>query len=306
MSTPFLDPDGCPVSTEQLLGYGGTGVVILRDQVALKIPLRYQDSSAPAVDENSEAIQREQEVYKRLERCNGVVSVIDHSSTTIQMAFMENGDLRSYLAKHQPLPSRSLQLSWLREMAHALACIHSRSVIVADIASRNLLLDSNLSIRFCDFTEASIMPLDDDIETVEDDGYSVQTDIGQLGAIFYEVVTGERCRFDVYYDLPMDASEAIWPPRESLPSTDGLWLGSIIERCWTKGGYRNAGCLAEALDSISLGHDEQGAGECETRRDTRKKVTLPLDGRILPKNPMIALMVAVGIVGVLGAWFRRK
>ncbi|KAM5477010.1 hypothetical protein MauCBS54593_000281 [Microsporum audouinii] len=162
---------------------------------------------------------------------------------------MENGDLRSYIAKNRP--SSLLQLSWFREAARTLSRIHDRRVIVADISSRNFLLDSDLSVKICGFTESSILPLSANMETVDDNGYSIQTDIGQLGAVMYEVITGERCEFDFFGGEALDG-RATWPRRETLPSTQNVWLGSIIMRCWTEGGFRNAHCLSEALESASL------------------------------------------------------
>jgi hypothetical protein len=38
---------------------------------------------------------------------------------------------------------------------------------------------------------------------------------------------------------------AAWPWR-AFPSTDDLWPGSIIEKCWIK-GFRNAHCLSQEL-----------------------------------------------------------
>lgn len=38
------------------------------------------------------------------------------------------------------------------------------------------------------------------MENAEDDGYSIQTDIGQLGAVIYEVVTGNKCEFNLFKD----------------------------------------------------------------------------------------------------------
>ncbi|KAL3474113.1 hypothetical protein BJX99DRAFT_232202 [Aspergillus californicus] len=63
---------------------------------------------------------------------------------------MKHGDLRSYIEKHQA--PRSLKLTWFRQMAYTLSRIHDRAVIVADIACRNILLDSDLSVKFCDFS----------------------------------------------------------------------------------------------------------------------------------------------------------
>lgn len=188
MSSQFVDLDGKPIPGEQILGYGRSGLVVLRDGTAVKIPIRYNSSSDDDVQLNIEVIQREQDVYQHLGQCDSVVPYIGFSKTATQLVFMKKGDLRTYLTRNRP--PRSLQLSWFREMASTLARIHDRHVIVADIASRNFLLDSDLSIKFCDFTESSIMPLHVNMETADDNGYSIQTDIGQLGAVMYEVVTG--------------------------------------------------------------------------------------------------------------------
>ncbi|RHZ45972.1 uncharacterized protein CDV56_103549 [Aspergillus thermomutatus] len=254
MSTPFLDTEGNPISKDQLLGYGRSGLVILQNGVAVKMPLRYLQSSDDEVDLNTSVIQREQEVYQRLEQCEGVLPCVSFSPTTIQLAFMRNGDLRSYLSQNRPPKSR--QLSWFRQMAQALSHIHRRSVIVADIACRNILLDSDLNIKFCDFTESTIMPLHTNMETADDNGYSIQTDIGQLGAVMYEVVTGKPCKFDLHEN---HASRATWPRRETLPSTKDIWIGSIIEKCWTQGAYQSSTRLVEALDAVVLENENKGS-----------------------------------------------
>ncbi|KAL4948033.1 kinase-like protein [Aspergillus filifer] len=247
MVTPFLDPSGNPIPEEQLLGYGRSGVVILQDKMAIKLPLRYSYTSDDEVAENTMVLRREQDVYNSLGKCEGVVPYIRLLGESTQLAFMENGDLRSYLSRTKP--PKSLQLAWFRQMAFALSCIHDRSVIVADIACRNILLDSDLSIKFCDFTESTIMPSGTDMETDDDNGYSVQTDIGQLGRVIYEVITGKDCGFDLHEN---GVSRATLPRRETLPSTQDIWLGSIIEKCWIPGAYRNANDLKEELDAVSL------------------------------------------------------
>lgn len=79
---------------------------------------------------------------------------------------------------------------------------------MADIASRNFVLDSDLSVKFCDFTESTMFPLDTCMETADDEGYSIHTDIGQLGSVMHEVVTGERCAFDFFKDVPIEVARA--------------------------------------------------------------------------------------------------
>ncbi|EGC43869.1 conserved hypothetical protein [Histoplasma capsulatum var. duboisii H88] len=116
-------------------------------------------------------------VYRSIGGCDGVVPCISISDTTIELAPMEKGHLRTYLEHNRP--PKSLQLSWFREIRRGLA-----------IAISSLL--SDLSIWFCDFTMSSVLPLDTNIKAADDNGYSAQTDIGLLGAVIYEVVTGER------------------------------------------------------------------------------------------------------------------
>ncbi|KAJ5259259.1 hypothetical protein N7478_012240 [Penicillium angulare] len=235
-----------------VLGNGNTAVVLLRDGIAIKTPLRWPWSSDSDVEVNRESIKREQKVYPRLQDSDdygssGIVRCIECSSENTQLALMPNGDLRTYLSKHQP--SCELQLSWFCQMAQTLSYIHDRSVLVADIASRNLLFDSDLSMEFCDFSEASLLPLDSDMEAVDNLGYTTQVDIGFLGAVFYEVVTGIKCDINLFeHNDPTDGRD-YWPDRSGLHPTQDIWLGRIIEGCWD-GTFRAAHSLLEAFSAV--------------------------------------------------------
>lgn len=231
----------CPI-----IGEGGSGVVIRREKFAIKLPQSYR--SGQNEDEQG-VIQREEDVYRRLGDCEGVVQILNLSGPGIEMVWMVNGDLRNYLDKHQAPPL--LQLTWFRQMARSLACIHDRRVIVADIATRNFLVATDLSVKFSDFTESSLFELDSDIHITDDNGYSIYTDIGQLGAVFYEVIMSKKCDFDLYEGQPLSPASAVWPRRVSLPNTQRVWLGEIIEKCWVKGAFRNAHELTTALSSAT-------------------------------------------------------
>lgn len=252
MSSPFLDLRGVPILQEEVLGQGCSAVVVLCDGLAVKKPLRYRWSSDADVEVNLEVIRREQDVYHRFQasdvQCAGIVNCLGFSAESTQLAFMPNGDLRTYLEANKP--SQDLQLSWFRDMAHTLEYIHNQRVLIADIASRNFLLDSDMTIKFCDFSEASLLPLDADMDTVDDNGYTTRIDIAFLGAVFYEVITGKKCEIDLFQNnLPGDGRASL-PERETLPSTDYIWLGPIIESCWDNRGFRNAHDLLSALDSV--------------------------------------------------------
>jgi hypothetical protein len=243
-----LDGIRCPV-----IGSGGSGVVVLRGTTAVKLPKSYMGGCYDDDDDDEEAevIQWEKEVYRRLVNCDGVVPCLGLSGPGIDMVWMENGNLRDYLDQHRV--STSVQLSWFRDMAQTLASIHDRRVIVADIRARNFLLAKDLStIKFSDFTESSLLELDCDMQNVDDNGYSIYTDIGQLGAVMYEVITGEKCVFDLFKGQPPGPATAAWPRRDYLPNTEESWLGSIIEKCWTKGAFRSCRELSVALDSATI------------------------------------------------------
>lgn len=130
----------------------------------------------------------------------------------------------------------------------ALAHIRDRRVLVTDIATRNFLLDTDLSVVFCDFNNASLLPAQTDMETADDDGYTVAVDIGLLGGVMYEIVTGSKCEIDLYNDNEPTDGRAHWPKRADLPSTENLWLGSCT------GGFRDAHSLWHALEEVDQQH----------------------------------------------------
>lgn len=303
MPSPFLDLCGNSIPQEQVLGCGSSAVVVLRDGLAVKTPLRYRWSSDVEVEMNIEVIQREQDVYRRFQtsnaQCGGIVNCVGFLREATQLAYMTNGNLRTYLGTNQP--SQQLQLSWFRDMARTLEYIHDRRVLVADIASRNFLLDSDLKIKFCDFSEASLLPLDADMDTVDDNGYTTRIDLGFLGAVIYEVVTGEKCEIDLFKDnLPSDG-RATWPRRELLPNTENVWLGSIIEDCWVDGGFQNAHSLLRALDSIAL-HSPSP----KPLYDRPSLTGFYFIQNLVYKRSIVTMAVILGALGTLALYRNRK
>lgn len=288
-------------SQEQILGMGRTGLVVRQGQLAIKLPLRWSTSSEEEVEANIESLQHEQAIYKRLGKYDGIVPFLGLTETTTTLQVMEHGDLRSYLSRNQP--SKHLQLFWFRLMARTLAYIHEQRIIVADIASRNFLLDTDLSIKFCDFTESAKLPLDTCMDTADDAGYSVQTDIGQLGAVMYEVVVGEKCDFDIFKNVPPELSRGGWPRREDLPSTQGVWLGSIIERCWTEGAFRNAHDLWKELESARV-ENEPVEALWSPRRFLSIINRFPVSYRRSNFLPSTTTLLMLGAIAVY-AWSRR-
>ncbi|TWU72505.1 hypothetical protein ED733_002299 [Metarhizium rileyi] len=256
MVSPFLDAKGNTIPEEQILGSGSRAVVIVQNGVAVKMPLRCPWSTAYDVQANIDSIRREQTVYRRLQqppaddaRSSGVVRCVGVAPEATHLAYMANGDLQTHLATTRP--SAELQLQWFYEMARALDYVHERCVLVADIASRNFLLDARLSLKMCDFSEASLLPLGSDMRAADDNGYTAQIDIGLLGAVMYEIATGIQCKVDLYKDNDPADGRAYWPARGALPDTESLALGGIIEGCWS-GRFPSAGHLSHALEALHV------------------------------------------------------
>ncbi|KAL3487698.1 hypothetical protein BJX62DRAFT_227843 [Aspergillus germanicus] len=227
MSSPFLDVQGNPIPQEQVLGIGRSGLVLL------------QNNAATDVEANTLSLRREQDVDRRLhfpgdERSHGVVPCVEFTANSTHFAYMVNGDLQAYLAKSRP--PRQLQLRWFNQMARTLSFIHDRRVLHTNIARRNFLLGSDLSLN------------------IYDNGYTTQIDIGFIGAVIYEVVTGIKCKIDLFKDNSPTDGRTCWPAREFLPSTRGVWLGEIIDGCWSR-GILSARQLLQTLEPITLEHE---------------------------------------------------
>ncbi|EXJ82317.1 serine/threonine protein kinase [Capronia epimyces CBS 606.96] len=285
----FLYLDGSPVCDE-ILNMAGFGMVIRRGEFAIKIPrlregvddsedeiarlrirLRGVLSDLKEIDMREfiiEQIYREKWIFQTLSDCEGVVPCFDLDSpdVSICMRYMGKGSLRSYLESekenendnhnHNPNHSHNHRLDqhtrvrWLKSMAHTLSNLHRRRVIVTNLRSDNFLIDDTMSIYLANFGECSVMPLTWDMSTPNLDGEGVATDIGQFGAVMFEVITGHHCTFDMMQESKESWDLFSWPPRDSLPSTEGVWLGHIIEKCWTQGEgfFASADDLVAALE----------------------------------------------------------
>lgn len=284
MIAQYVHLDGTRV-TDEIIGVGGTGLVVRRGPHAVKIPkmshVLEMDGKPVSPDFNilkegdydvrpgiSKQFENEKAIYRRLGQHSGIVCCHNISSAdqSIQMDLMKI-DLAHYLHELRPdgtfhernRPDKTTQLAWLTTLAHTLDYVHSRRVIMADIRSDNFVLDEQLNIKFIDFSESTLMPLDWNLSGSDVDGFSIMTDIGQFGAVMFELITGQRCGYDLLHDWKDVGDLMSCPPRELLPSTSDVWLGHIINKCWVQ-GYRSAKDLAvdlekERQDFAKIGHE---------------------------------------------------
>ncbi|EXJ92417.1 serine/threonine protein kinase [Capronia epimyces CBS 606.96] len=255
----YLYLDGTTVK-EEIIGVGSAGIVVIREGYAFKIPRiskLVEIDGVPHEETYGEltvaimSFKNEKAIYKRLGDHPGIIrcyNVDDSEDPSIQMPLM-NGDLRHYLDEIRP--ERSRQFSWLLQLARTMAFVHTKRVVICDLRLDNIVYDDNMNIRLIDFSESSLMHPEWDLKGYDKYGCSILTDIGQFGAVMFEIVTGQYCSFDIYEQWKEVGDPTTWPRRETLPSTSEVWLGSIIEKCWTK-GFASAGDLERELEKENI------------------------------------------------------
>ncbi|PGH12223.1 hypothetical protein AJ79_04403 [Helicocarpus griseus UAMH5409] len=189
----------------------GTGIVIERSRYALKIPriLRHIEVDGLSVttgrltfkegdyDERPDlirSIQDEKAIYRRLGDHLGIVRCFNLASDDplIQMDLMTNGDLRHYLTDKKPEKSTQL-CNYLGLHQWRTPC--------------------HTSMDFSDFGESAMMPPDWDLNGSDDLGFSIMTDIGQFGAVMFEIVTGQKYKFNLAHTRGTPGGSYTWPQR---------------------------------------------------------------------------------------------
>ncbi|KAL4797771.1 hypothetical protein BDV19DRAFT_357955 [Aspergillus venezuelensis] len=159
------------------------------------ILINQEKSWVTAAAPSSSSRMHEQSVYHRFLESGGegsdcVLRCLEILPGQTPLEYMVNGDSRSYIKIHRP--TREVQLGWFPQMASALDLLHERRVLVADIATRNIPVDADLALKICDLSEASILLLDSDMSTADDDSHTVRVDVGLFAGIMYEIITGPK------------------------------------------------------------------------------------------------------------------
>ncbi|KAK5290103.1 hypothetical protein LTR99_011181 [Exophiala xenobiotica] len=203
----YLYLDGTIVK-EEIIGVGGAGIVVNQGGYAFKIPRisklseidgvpvhdRILDHNEDNYNELAVAImsfKHEKAIYKRLGDHPGIIRCynVDSEEPSIQMPLM-NGDLRQHLGEIRL--KRSRQLFWLLQLARTMAFAHTKRVIICDFRLDNIVYDDDMNIRLIDFSESSLMHLEWDLKGCDKYGFSILTDIGQFGAVMFEIITGQH------------------------------------------------------------------------------------------------------------------
>ncbi|KDE55398.1 serine/threonine-protein kinase [Methanoculleus sp. MH98A] len=253
------------------VGRGGLGQVfsaVRRDDrrtVAVKIPTAYDEATG-------KTFMKEMRFWEDLAHPN-IVTV--HSVNILPVPFVEMEYLpRTLDDLEKPLPVETAARI-AAGIAAGLAYAHGMGVIHRDIKPRNILLDDDLTPKITDWGMSTTVAASGDTgvagftlayaapEQVAPERFGrpdARTDIYQLGAVFYELVTGKApfARESLAGLAEAVIREQPPPPSEIDPTLAAL--DPIILRCLAKDPadrYRSAGEVLEAIEAV-LGDAEEG------------------------------------------------
>lgn len=213
-STPAVAGSSAPVQVKgfrilKRLGGGGMSEVYLaeRESDGLVLALKLLDTRADHQPSMLDRFIQECELLEQIHHPN-VARVYGHGFTDshafITMEYFEHGDVRERMSKGFS-PFEALVIAM--QVALALAQIHAQGIVHRDLKPANLMLRSDGSVALIDFGVAKNArrslehtqhgeivgsPYYMSPEQAAGKPVSAVSDIYALGAIFYEMVTGQR------------------------------------------------------------------------------------------------------------------
>jgi len=194
------------------IGKGAIGTVYLgRDpkinrKVAIKT-LRYDEIDSEQLADIKERFFREAEAAGRLSHPN-IVTIYDagedYDITYMAMEYLDGHDLARHCRKDNMLPPKTI-LNIIIRVAFALDYAHKHKVIHRDIKPANIMLTEKGHVKVTDFGIARLTSADStqtgvilgtpnymSPEQVLGKKLDGRSDIFSLGAVFYELLTGEK------------------------------------------------------------------------------------------------------------------
>ena len=214
---------------------GTTGVVIRKGSYALKIP-KIRDTtglSGKQCDDqeyvnstNRATLEHEKAVYRRVGQCHGIARCIQLSEEGILLEHLGRGDLESYL-EQEPEPDQFFKARWILSVIDTVLHFHRSKVLIDDIATRNLLLADDTSLKMIDFGQCAIFPEDVDIVIANENGMTVLADIFHLGCAIYSITAWRRFECNLFeHDYQILC-------HKELPAVHHLMCGEMINKCWS-------------------------------------------------------------------------
>uniref|UniRef100_A0A7N8YH23 Tyrosine-protein kinase n=1 Tax=Mastacembelus armatus TaxID=205130 RepID=A0A7N8YH23_9TELE len=163
-----------------------------------------------STDEHLRDFEREIEILKSLHHENivkykGVCYSAGRRNLRLIMEYLPYGSLRDYLTKHKDhFDSKKLML-YASQICKGMDYLGTKRYVHRDLATRNILVESEMRVKIGDFGLTKVLPQDKDYYTVREPGespifwyapeslveskFSVASDVWSFGVVLYELFT---------------------------------------------------------------------------------------------------------------------
>uniref|UniRef100_A0A4W4FTP6 Tyrosine-protein kinase n=1 Tax=Electrophorus electricus TaxID=8005 RepID=A0A4W4FTP6_ELEEL len=160
--------------------------------------------------EHMRDFEREIEILRSLQHDNivkykGVCYTAGRRNLRLVMEFLPFGSLREYLAKNRERFDHKKLLLYASQICKGMDYLASKRYIHRDLATRNILVESESRVKIGDFGLTKVLPQDKDYYTVREPGespifwyapeslteskFSVASDVWSFGVVLYELFT---------------------------------------------------------------------------------------------------------------------
>jgi len=239
-----------PKGVQGIIGFGTSSFVgDLGNGQVLKYPR--------IARENWQDIEHEARIYAILGRHPRILTFLGLDSRGLRLEKALNGTVYDFLRIHST--NSANKLKWSRQLAEAVAYVHSKKIIHNDISIRNCFLDENLDLMLGDFQG---LYTDNDGRAREAYAYGQlkssvpglvwrshqRSDLFAIGTAMYEMMTGH----EPYPELDSIEDEARieelyasgqFPELHEIVGQDVIW------KCWSQ-LYETAEECAQELKDI--------------------------------------------------------
>ena len=209
--------------------------------------------------------------YDSSSRNNTLQRYLGKQDDGILLAEASHGNLEAYLHAEGASIAPDQRKIWCRQAIEAVAYIHSRGVVHADMRPENFLVHERspgcLDLLLCDFGGAKCDELGLDGNQLPDGPFydpaqgtlrSPTLDIFSLGSVLYAILTGlwpyrtsSESFNSVTEMLEYFAQVENFFRQEQYPSVTGIAGGDVIMGCWTK-KYKCTDDVLRAWDSEAM------------------------------------------------------